>query len=30
MQISMRVAQEGLRPFANRFEAGSDHHRTSR
>jgi DNA repair exonuclease SbcCD ATPase subunit len=30
MQISMRVAQEGLRPFANRFEAGSDHRRTGR
>src|SRR3954451_4012006 len=25
MQISLRVAQEGLRPFGNRFEAGSDH-----
>jgi outer membrane biosynthesis protein TonB len=30
MQISMRVAQEGLRPFANQFAAGSDHHRTGR
>ena len=30
MQISMRVAQEGLRPFGNRFAAGADHHRTGR
>jgi hypothetical protein len=30
MQISIRVAQESLRPFANRFVAGSDHRRTGR
>lgn len=30
MQITMRVAQEGLRPFGNRFAAGSDHRRIAR
>jgi len=30
MQISMRVAQEGLRPFGNRFVAGSDHRGSAR
>jgi hypothetical protein len=30
MQISIRVTQESLRPFANRFVAGSDHRRTGR
>jgi hemerythrin-like domain-containing protein len=30
MQITMRVAQEGLRPFGNRFVAGSDHRRIAR
>jgi hemerythrin HHE cation binding domain-containing protein len=30
MQISIRMAQESLRPFATRFVAGSDHRRTGR
>jgi hypothetical protein len=30
MQIAMRAAQEGLRPFVNRFADDSDHRRTSR
>ena len=30
MQITMRVAQEGWRPFADRFEANSDHRKTGR
>jgi len=30
MQITMRVAQEGLRPFGNRCGAGSDHRRIAR
>jgi len=30
MQITMRVAEEGLRPFGNGFVAGSDHRRIAR
>jgi hypothetical protein len=30
MQISIQVAQESLRPFANQFVAGSNHCRTGR